>query len=205
MNATDLDANSTALLLIDLQNFTLDFATHPRTPAECVTGAARLARACRTAGMPVILVRVGHPGSMVPPLAPLLEHPAQAYAIAPDGHTLCAALEVQPQDIIVDKYNWGAFHGTSLDTHLRRRGVTTLIVGGLVLGIGVDTTMREAMALGYDQILAEDTTTSFSAEEHDMILRSIMPRLARIRTVEAIIDAIFSGREDADQTPAKLS
>jgi nicotinamidase-related amidase len=33
--------------------------------------------------------------------------------------------------------NWGAFHGTDLDLHLRRRGVTQIVLGGVATSIGV--------------------------------------------------------------------
>jgi nicotinamidase-related amidase len=108
----------------------------------------------------------------------------------PDALELASELGPKPGDIIIDKYGWGSFHGTSLDTHLRRRAISTLIVAGLVSAFGVDTTMREAMARGYEQMLASDATASHTAEEHDHFLRFVAPRLARVRTTDVIIAAL---------------
>lgn len=186
----NIEAAKTALLLIDFQNFTTRFDTVPISGMEAATNAARLAACCRSAGIHVVLVRVGHPDRAVPGVRPAIDTLPAGFSTGSDGYELAPILDVQPTDIIVDKYNWGAFHGTNLDTHLRRRGIETLVVGGLVLGIGVDTTMREAMAMGFNQILASDATASFSTEEYDYTMKSIIPRLARIRTVDEIIAAI---------------
>ncbi|MGE0232635.1 MAG: isochorismatase family protein, partial [Flavobacteriaceae bacterium] len=108
----------------------------------------------------------------------------------PDAKEIAPALGPKPGDVVVDKYNWGAFHGTSLDTHLRRRGIRTLIMTGLVTNVGVDTTMREAQAHGYDQVLVKDAVAAMSLEEHDYILNYIAPRLSRVRSTEEVLAAI---------------
>jgi nicotinamidase-related amidase len=118
------------------------------------------------------------------------EFPPGAKEIAPE-------LGPAPDDVIVDKYNWGAFYGTDLDLHLRRRGIRTLIVCGLVTNIGVDTTMRHAQERGYEQVLAADATAAFSLEEHEYTLNHVAPRLARVRTTETILAAIRAAAGDA--------
>jgi nicotinamidase-related amidase len=58
---------------------------------------------------------------------------------------LVANLDAQERDIRVTKHNWGAFHGTDLDTRLRRRGITEIVLGGVRTSIGVESTACEAL------------------------------------------------------------
>lgn len=191
---TDLaiDPKSTALLVVDLQNFTMKMPTAPYTAQEVLAANVRLADACRTKGVKVVLIRVGHGGDAAPPAVTNqrvdqgfsgFDYPNDAFEIAP-------ALGPKPGDLIVDKYNWGAFYGTNLDIHLRRRGIKTLIVTGLVTNIGVDTTMRHAQERGYAQILAHDACAAFSLEEHDYTLKKVAPRLALVRSTDQILAAL---------------
>lgn len=186
----DLDPGRTALLIVDLQNFTVAMTTAPRPASEVLANAVRLASACRAAGLPVILVRVGHDQNRMPHPSPRVDAGFSGFQLDAAAKEIAPALGPEPGDIVVDKYNWGAFHGTNLDTHLRRRGIRTLIVGGLVTNIGVDTTMREAQAHGYDQIMVSDMVAAASNEEHDYTMKYVAPRLSRVRPTQAVIEAI---------------
>jgi nicotinamidase-related amidase len=86
----------------------------------------------------------------------------------------------QPGDLVITKRQWGAFYGTELDLQLRRRGIRTIVLGGVATQIGVESTARQAYERGYELILAADMTTSTLAEAHDMSMKHIMPRLARL-------------------------
>jgi nicotinamidase-related amidase len=44
----------------------------------------------------------------------------------------------------VTKHQWGAFYGTDLDVQLRRRGIQTIVLGGVATNIGVESTARQA-------------------------------------------------------------
>ena len=190
-----IDPATTALVVVDLQNFAVDLPLVPLSGREVLANAVRLATACRAAAIPVVLVRVGY-DPKVPQLRPLADKLFSGFEFPPGAKEIASDLGPEPQDIIVDKYNWGAFYGTDLDVHLRRRGIRTLIVSGLVTNIGVDSTMRHAQERGYDQILASDATSAFSLEEHDYVLKFIAPRLARVRTTEAILAALPSSSKD---------
>ena len=86
----------------------------------------------------------------------------------------------KPGDLRITKRQWGAFHGTELDLQLRRRGVQTIVLGGVSTNIGVESTARQAWEHGYAIILAEDATTSQSAEMHKFAIENILPRISRI-------------------------
>lgn len=192
MASTDLsfDPAATALVLVDLQNFTLKMQTVPHSTREVLANSRRLAEACRRAGILVVLVRVGHDDNKMPHPAPKTDSSFGSFQQVPDAKEIPVELGPEPGDVIVDKYNWGAFYGTNLDTHLRRRGIDTLILGGLVTNVGVDTTMRQAQERGYHQLLVEDATAAMSLEEHEYVIKFIAPRLSRVRRTDDVLEAI---------------
>ena len=85
-----------------------------------------------------------------------------------------------PGDIVVHKRNWGAFYGTDLDLHLRRRGVTTIVLAGIATNFGVESTARDAWERNYAVVIAEDACTTASADLHKVAIEVILPRISRI-------------------------
>lgn len=184
------EAKTTALVVVDLQNFTLAMNTVPIPTSDVLANNIRLAQACRKAGIQVVLVRVGHEDAKVPHPSPLTDASFSGFQFGPGAKEIPPELGPEEGDIIVDKYNWGAFHGTNLDTHLRRRGIRTLIVTGLVTNIGVDTTLRHAQERGYDQVMVSDAVAAMTQEEHDYTLKFVAPKLARVRTTDEVLAAL---------------
>src|SRR5580692_1655190 len=183
----ELDSKTTALVLIDLQKGITGYELKPY-PADRVTevGSA-LADTFREAGAPVVLVNVGFAKDFKDALRQPVDQP---FAAPPGGlpenfSELIDGL-AKPNDILVTKRQWGAFHGTELDLQLRRRGIQTIVLGGVATNIGVESTARQAWELGYEVILIEDAATSMSAELHDMAIRHIFPRIARVAMCDGV-------------------
>ncbi len=97
---------------------------------------------------------------------------------------------VEAGDIIVTKRQWGAFYGTDLDLQLRRRGVTTIVLGGIATNFGVESTARAAWEHGYEVVFAEDAMTSVAEGMHRFAVESIFPRIGRVASSDAILDAL---------------
>jgi nicotinamidase-related amidase len=177
-----LDPRYCALVLIDLQKGILGIpGLAPHTAAEVETAGKALAARFRTAGAPVFLVHVGFgPDFAVAPPSSV-DAPIQrpAGGLPADWSDFVEGLQ-QSGDIPVLKRQWGAFYGTELDLQLRRRGITTLVLGGIATNFGVESTARCAWEHGYQVVLAEDAATSVSAEMHDFAVTKIFPRISRV-------------------------
>ena len=102
----------------------------------------------------------------------------------PDGTTFTHTLA--PTDVVVTKHQWGAFYGTDLDLQLRRRGVRTIVLGGIATSIGVESTARSAWEHGYELVICEDVCADLSAEAHAASFKHIFPRLARITNSQSL-------------------
>ena len=183
----ELDPRSTALVLIDLQNGILGMPLAPRSGAEVLAVGQGLAEKFRTAGAPVVLVQV----AFAPDFADSPRQPVDAPMQRPAGglpagwSDLVDGLAL-PGDIRITKRHWGAFHGTELDLQLRRRGISTIVLGGIATNFGVESTARHAWEHGYAVVLAEDACTSLAADLHDMAVGRIFPRISRVVSSSAV-------------------
>jgi nicotinamidase-related amidase len=72
----------------------------------------------------------------------------------------------------------GAFHGTALDQQLRRRGIRTVIMGGIATNFGVESTARAAFDHGYALVFAHDAMSSIKGM-HEFAVQSIFPSSVR--------------------------
>lgn len=133
---------TTALLVIDMQE-ALCFGEEGAVGIERVLDRANLlSRKARSARIPVFLIQHEEPEG------PLL-------AGSP-GWQLACGLETAGTDIQIRKGTPNSFHETGLNELLRSRGITRLVICGLQTEFCIDTTVRQALALGYDVSLASD-------------------------------------------------
>jgi nicotinamidase-related amidase len=101
-------------------------------------------------------------------------------------------------DILLQKHGYGCFFQTSLDTILRRLGVTTIVISGTVTNICCGTTAREGFAYGYRVIFGSDVNSSDDPEQHEAEVRTLRRAFARIMTaaeIEKAIDEALAGVE----------
>jgi nicotinamidase-related amidase len=179
MSVTTLDPR-TALVVIDLQKGIAALPTAASTEAVAKK-AGLLAAAFRERNLPVVLVNVagGAPGRT--------EQSPPAVTFSSDWTELLPELGQQPQDHLVTKRTWGAFPGTDLESWLKSAGVTQIVLAGVATSIGVESTAREAFALGFNITLAIDAMTDMSADAHANSVSRIFPRLGETGTTQEII------------------
>jgi nicotinamidase-related amidase len=191
-NATplQLDAATTALVLIDLQQGIVPYAKAPHDGATVLANAACLAQACRAAKSPVVLVKVGFSADGGDALKSLVDLPNPPSAPPANWLDDTPELPSRPGDIHILKRQWGAFHGTELDLQLRRRGIRTIVLAGIATAIGVESTARFAAELGYDLVFAEDATSGPDAAMHANSFEKVFPRLGRVRKTADVLAAL---------------
>lgn len=141
-------STDTALVVIDVQVGVVGEA-HRRD--EVLSNINLLLDRARSSGTPVIYVqhneRAGY--QLEPGTPPWQIHPA----IAPH--------EGEP---VVQKESPDSFHETCLQTELEARGIKRLVVTGAQTQYCVDTTVRRAVAQGYNVLLASDAHTTDDSE-----------------------------------------
>ena len=200
VGAVEVGAASTALIVIDMQN---DFVHHdgftvrrllerglPEAAAQyerqmrtIIPNLRRMIDRAHQRGQVVIFVNyVSYPGreaggqknnQWIPP--------------GSEGAEIISELGAQPDDLVLSKCCSGAFPGTNLDFHLRRRGITSLLVGGVVTDGCVEQAIRQAHDLGYACVLLSDGSGALTDEIHENALERLEHRRAHVRTTDVVL------------------
>jgi nicotinamidase-related amidase len=191
-----------ALLVVDMQN---DFvrAGAPLEVADAratVPAIRRLIDAFRDRNLPVVFTRFfakETPGLMWlwspqcrPQTRSCWRGHQRSYADT-DGLLDCAAvideLAPLPGELVIDKYGYGAFHGTDLDRRLGALGVRSLIVTGTVTQICVEETAREAFHHGYSTTIVDDAVSSYAPDLHAATLKNFAMKFGWVTDTEAVL------------------
>lgn len=133
---------NTALLVIDVQQALCTGRWAAFDIEQVIERINALSAKARAAGMPVVLVQ--H------------EEGEGPMAFDSPGWQLAAGLDTQPGDHRIRKQTTDSFHETALQPLLQQHGITQLIVCGLQSEFCVDSTVRRALALGYQVVLVSD-------------------------------------------------
>lgn len=92
-------------------------------------------------------------------------------------------------DVAVFKVAYSAFFNTQLDWVLRRAGVDTVAVCGIVTNGGVASTVRDAHMHDYHTLVLSDGCMAFSAEVHDAALKD-MSSVAEVMTCQQFVASL---------------
>ncbi len=198
MGVSELRPEATGLLLVDLQN---DFL-HPEGAygragqsapeiAALPGRLAPLAAALRAAGGWIVSTlftlvpgRDGKPfiSAHLKELRPFLGK--GDFCPGAWGHQLVDAL--QPADLTVEKVAYSAFYMTRLEWVLRRAGIETLIVGGIVTNGGVASTVRDAHVRDLRTIVLADGCAAFRPDVHEAALGDLAT-VAQVATCAEVL------------------
>jgi nicotinamidase-related amidase len=185
MPLTTLDPN-TALIVIDLQKgiVTGNFV-HPI--GEVIDQTRALIEVFRAKNLPVVLVNVaGRPTGRT-------EHGPRSNTSFAEGWTdLLPQLDQHLSDIVVTKRSWGAFATTDIESQLKARGVTQVVVTGVATSVGVEATARQAYEQGFHVTLALDAMTDMREEAHEYSIGNVFPRLGETGSTQKIISLLES-------------
>lgn len=100
------------------------------------------------------------------------------------------ALEPKPQDYIVKKNRWNAFHQTSLELSLRTRGVDTIVLCGGSVHIGIASTAFSARDLDFNLVIVSDCCDDGLEGSHEYWMTRVFPMMARVRTLDQTLSMI---------------
>lgn len=105
------------------------------------------------------------------------------------GHELYGALDVQPEDMIVEKRRFSAFiQGSSdLDAILRGLGIDTVIVTGAVTNVCCEATARDAMMLNYKTVFVSDANAARTDEDHNASLAAVFRVFGAVNSTDEVI------------------
>ncbi|EMW6297038.1 cysteine hydrolase [Enterococcus faecium] len=185
------DLSKTAFVAIDMQKEIVNNGTlSPHTAASILTNNDLLVRTLKRTAALKVLVNVDI--STFPYLSQQTDMGGMTASVPPEFTDLLLKDSLKDTDnmLTITKYNPSAFFGTSLDLQLRRRGIETIILSGLATTNGVYATALDAFQHGYHIVLAEDACSDRDKESHQLFIKKIFPKTARVRSTKQIIEAI---------------
>ncbi len=204
--------SNTALLIIDMQR---DFCCEGGYGAQSggsvepmrriIPNVAALLEHGRRIGLTIIHTREGHLPDLsdCPPakLARSRNADAEIGKQGPMGrllirgeygHDFIDELTPAAGEIVIDKPGFSAFHSTALDTILRNRAISHLILTGVTTDVCVHSTLRSAVDRGLYCLTVEDATASFE----DAIQTACIDMIAveggifgQVATTRAVLEA----------------
>ena len=169
---------TTALLIIDVQQALCSGEYECFEIGRVINTINDLSARARKAGVPVVLIQHEEAGS---PLA----HGAA-------GWQLAEGLQTSPKDHRVRKTTGDSFYQTNLQRLVPVQDFERLVICGLQTDYCVNATVRQALKLGYDVVLAADAHSTvdngnLTAEdiiaEHNKDLAHLTGSVARIDVV----------------------
>lgn len=89
------------------------------------------------------------------------------------GHDIVDELKPAEGEPVIDKPGKGAFYQTDLESILKNKGITHLIVTGVTTHVCVHTTIREANDRGYECLMLEDCTAAFDPRDQEASIRMV--------------------------------
>ncbi len=182
-----LNAEASALLVVDMQRFFLD----PSAPAYISAGAAilpnvkRLVGAFRRAGRPVIFTRhVHHPDDLD---IGIMRWWWQENCIegSPESE-IHPDLVPLPGEKVVLKHRYSAFYNTDLETVLRCLKIEDIVISGVMTNMCCESTARDAYYRDYRVFFLADATGSISEEMHLASLLNLGYGFAYVTTSDVI-------------------
>lgn len=198
MSATKLDIKRTALLIVDLQNdflhaegaYARGGANLPGA-AELIANMKTVTDAMRAAGGWIVSTqftlvpgRDGEP--LISPHLKQLRPFLRKGDFQPGcwGHSLID--ELAPADFTVEKVAYSAFYMSRLEFVLRKAGIDTLLIGGIVTNGGVASTLRDAHVRDFHAMLLTDGCAAFSKEAHEASIASLGTVAPKLTCAEAV-------------------
>jgi nicotinamidase-related amidase len=175
-----------------LQNWTLSLPLAPHPASGIVETAFRLATRFKEQGGFVVLVHVGFSTDFSDAPKGIVDVPLAIPegGLPPQAADFVPPIADFPADLVVLKRQWSAFFGTELDLQLRRRNISTILLGGVMTNFGVESTARDAWQLGYSTIVVEEACGAFTDEMHRFAIRNTLPRVSRVRSSEQVLEAL---------------
>lgn len=188
---------SSGLLVMDVQVGIVERFAEESTGLLDAIG--RAAAAARSAGIPVVYVRIAFR-----PKVPEISRRNRSFAALANSGTFAmgdddAATQVHPavaphlEDVVVLKKRVSAFAGSDLDVVLRSLDVDELVLTGIATSGVVLSTLRYAADQDFQLVVLRDGCADGDPEVHRVLMEKVFPRQAEVLTTAEWVQRLTLG------------
>ena len=177
--------DNSALLVLDMQNYFLDAASHAYIPSAeaIIPGLQRLIKAYDEHSLPIYFTRHVNSsedtGLMATWWRDLITANKPASEIIPALNTSTG--------VVIQKSQYDAFYKTALEKMLREASKKQVIVCGVMTHLCCETTARSAFMRGFEVYFPVDGTATYNQQHHMATLLNLSHGFATpVRIVEIL-------------------
>ena len=179
-----LDLARSALLILDMQDFFLDADSHAYIPAaqDILPRIDALRETYATLGLPLVWTRHLNTDMDAANMSRWwrdiisTEHPLSG---------ISTELDISYGKII-SKTQYDAFYETNLEAYLREKGVTQVVISGVMTHLCCETSARSAFVRGFDVFFLIDGTATYNEDFHRATLLNLSHGFANLVLCESI-------------------
>jgi nicotinamidase-related amidase len=170
----EFDPDSTAVVVVDMQNGFChpDGSLYAPGSEAAIDPVAGLVERARSAGVQVVYTRDVHPPEQFDDAHYYDEFERWGEHVL-EGSWEAEVVEdlpVEPDDHVVEKHTYDAFHETELDGWLTARGIDDLVVCGTLANVCVLHTAASAGLRDYRPVLVEDAIGAIEDDHREYAL-----------------------------------
>jgi len=195
----------TGLLVIDMQNYFVKPGHQGEIPTarEIVPNINRLAAGLRQRGGHVVWIRNGTSGtreswstlheSLMTPER--VERRLADMDIDGEGYAYWHLNDIRPDDAQITKTRYSAFiqGASTLEQHLRDRGIDTLLITGTATNVCCESSARDAMMLNFKVVMVSDALATHTDEEHNATLSAFYGQFGDVQTTDQVLQSLERG------------
>lgn len=185
--------SKSALLVLDLQAYFLDPASHAYIPsAEAILGGIiQLIMEYNRHVWPVIFTQHINTKQDARMMSNWWR---DIVTVENPLHRIVPEIDVFVDDII-QKSQYDAFYQTSLGENLQERGVTQVVICGVMTHLCCETTARSAFMRGYEVFFPVDGTATYNLAYHQASLLNLAHGFASVVLMKDILKAVRGEHE----------
>jgi len=185
---TNFKPQESALLILDMQSYFLDSASHAFIPSAgaIVPGLKKLARKYYANNLPVIFTQ--HINS--PEDAGVMSHWWRDLITIENPLSAIITDFDFTNRYVIRKSQYDAFYQTNLENILKNKGVSQIVVSGVMTHLCCETTARAAFVRGFDVFFLIDGTATYNEDHHLATLLNLSHGFASPVLTDKILVAV---------------
>lgn len=162
---------NSALLVLDMQNFFLDHNSHAYIPSAkaIIPGIKELISEYNDNMLPIVFTRHIHSNE----IKNLMGRWWNNLIKQDEERSLITGELDTNQSVTILKNQYDAFYGTDLESILRRKGITQVVITGVMTHLCCETTARSAFMRGFEVFFTIDGTATYNEEFHKATLLNL--------------------------------
>lgn len=178
------EKEKTGILLIDLQEYFRGIILPVLGNVKKIIDTSRQKR------MPLFFTQHGHESAEESGM--LGRWWADLIIKGSDEARLLPELCMSPEDTVIPKTTYSAFHNTGLEEKLKELSIQDLIIGGVMTNLCCETTARAAFVRDYRVFFLADGTSTVNADFHLATLKNLSYGFATLLSCNRLMDIVKS-------------